>query len=149
MKQLRANLSLHIRHPTRDLSVVCRALGLQLKHMWKRGDERRTPKGSKIGGLRETSYCSIGFGAPSRKPLAKQIEAVLMLLKPHRAMLRRLSSTGGRISFFIGWFCDENTGETFGRQLLDAMADLRIVLDLNIYPPDVPQRRSIRGNRPE
>jgi hypothetical protein len=81
--------------------------------------------------------------------LAKQVEAVLVLLKPHRAMLRKLSSTGGTISFFIGWFCDENTGETFGRQLLDAMADLRIALDLNIYPPDAPRRRSIRGTRPE
>jgi hypothetical protein len=51
-------------------------------------------------------------------------------------MLRRLSSTGGRVSFFVGWFCEEYTGESFDREILEAMADLRIALDLNIYIPD-------------
>jgi hypothetical protein len=69
-------------------------------------------------------------------PLAKQIEANLVPLKRHRAMFRRLSSTGGTISFYVGWFCDENTGETVSSQLLEAMTDLRIALELNIYLPD-------------
>jgi hypothetical protein len=64
------------------------------------------------------------------------MEAALELLKPHRRMLRRLSSTGGRISFFVGWFCDEHTGETFNYQILEEIADLRIALDLNLYVPD-------------
>lgn len=51
-------------------------------------------------------------------------------------MLRRLCSTGGRISFYIGWFCDEHTGEALSHEILAQMADLRIALDLNIYVPD-------------
>jgi len=138
MKRQRAKLSLHIEHPNRDLSRVCNVLGLRARHIWKKGDERRTPKGNKIGGIRETSYCSIEFGPPSREPLAKQIEANLTPLKRHRAMLRRLYSTGGTISFYVGWFCDESTGETLNSRLLSAMSELRIALELNIYLRDDP-----------
>jgi len=84
------------------------------------------------------SRCSIDLGSTRRKLLSKQIEAALVLLKPHRRLLRNLSSTGGRVSFFVGWFCDEHAGDSFDRQILDGMADLRIALDLNIYIPDRP-----------
>ena len=88
-----------------------------------------------MGGAREHSYCSIDFGAASRVELSEKIEAALRLLKRHRTLLRRLHSTGGRASFYIGWFCDEDTGEALGYKALDGMADLRIGLDLNIYVP--------------
>jgi hypothetical protein len=100
------------------------------------GDERRTPKGTSIGGAREVSYCSIELGAASKRGLSKKIEAAVQLLKPHRTLLRRLSATGGRISLYVGWFCDEHTGEALGYEILARMADLRIALDLNIYVPD-------------
>ncbi|UFZ06971.1 hypothetical protein LQG66_11990 [Bradyrhizobium ontarionense] len=64
--------------------------------------------------------------------------AALAWLAPHRALLRRLVATGGRVSFYVGWFCDEHTGEAFDWNLLAALADLRIVLELNIYVPDPP-----------
>jgi len=136
MKRQSTKLSLHIEHPNRDLSGICAVLGLKPTHIWKKGDERKTPKGTKIGGTRTNSYCSIELGRLSRNPLPKQIEAILASLKPHRAILRKLSSTGGLVSFYVGWFCDENTGERFGWQILDAMTDLRIALDLNIYVPE-------------
>jgi hypothetical protein len=93
------------------------------------------PKASN-GGTREGSYCLIDLGAASKVGLSKKIESAARLLKPHRTILRRLSSTGGRISFYIGWFCDEHTGEAFSYETLARMADLHIALDLNIYVPD-------------
>ena len=129
----RTQLSLHLMHPARDLSIVCRSLGLRPKVIWKKGDARRTPKGTSIGGARESSYCSIDLGAASKVDLSKKIQAAAQLLKPHRTILRRLSSTGGRISFYIGWFCEEDTGEEFSHETLALLADLPIALDLNIY----------------
>ncbi len=150
MKRQRVKLSLHIKHPTRDLSSVCSALRFEPTNIWKKGDERRTPKGNKIGGLRENSYCSIDLGQSSREPLPKQIEAALTLLQPHRAMLQRLSSTGGTISFYVGWFCDEDAGETLNAQILERMARLRVALELNIYLPDQPESDAQKRNgRPE
>lgn len=46
MKQQRTKLSLHMSHPTRDLAVVCDALGFKPAVLWKADEERRTPKGN-------------------------------------------------------------------------------------------------------
>jgi Domain of unknown function (DUF4279) len=132
----RTVLSLHLRHPTRDLSAICAALQLVPRHIWTKGDEHQTPKGTKTGGIRDSSYCSIDLGVTSQEPLSDKIEAALALLKPHRGILRELSSTGGQVSFYIGWFCDEHTGEGLSWQILEEMSDLRIELELNIYVPD-------------
>ena len=136
MKLQRAKLSLHFTHPARDLAAVCDALQLAPKVIWKAGDQRSTPKGNRLKGVHSSSYCSIDLGASRRKPLAKQIESALALLQPHRRTLRRLSSTGGRISLFIGWFCDAHTGDALEHHLLGQAADLRIAIDLNVYVSD-------------
>src|SRR5689334_9178306 len=104
MKHQRTKLSMHIKHPTRDLAIVCDTLGLKPAVLWKAGDPRQTLKGNMIGGRRAESYCSIDIRASRRKSLVDQMRAALILLKPHRRILRKLSSTGGRISFFVGLF---------------------------------------------
>ena len=147
MDRQRTRLSLHIEHPTRDLASVCETLGLQPNHIWKKGDERRTPIGTKIGGTRASSYLSIELDASSREPMQKRIEAALALLKPHRTLLRRLSSTGGMIRFYVGWFCVEDTGERLSWQILAAMADLRIGLDLNVYVENAPTDNALATAR--
>jgi hypothetical protein len=136
MRDQRTNLSLRMRHPTRDLSVICGALGFRPTIIWKVGGERRTPKGTKIGGIRTHSYCSVNFGATTRKSLVKRIEAALVRLRPHRPALKRFSSTGGTTSFFIGWFLDADTGEVLPPQMLQELGDLRISLELCVYMPD-------------
>ena len=138
MRRQATKLSLQIRHPDRDLSVVCETLGRRPNVIWKKGEERRTPKGRRLRGTQERSYCTIDLGPASRTALSKKIATALAWLTPHRALLRRLVATGGRVSFYVGWFCDEHTGEAFEADLLAAMADLRIALDLNLYIPDDP-----------
>lgn len=64
-------------------------------------------------------------------------------------MLRRLSSTGGTISLYVGWFCDENTGEMLNAQILQRMAVMQIALELNIYLPDQPQLEAAKRGGPQ
>ena len=137
MVSQRTQLSLRVTHPTRDLAIVCQTLGLRPKVIWRRGDERKTPNGRSIGGLRDHSYCVIDLGVASKVGLPTKIESTVKTLKPHRSLLRKLDSEGGRISFSVGWFCDKDTGEAFDHEILAQMADLRIALDLYIYIPDV------------
>jgi hypothetical protein len=120
------------------LSPVCAVLGLVPAPIWKKGDERKTPKGRKLGGTRDSSYCSIALGETSRQPLRENCGCLVALQATSRA-LRELSSTGGEVSFFVGWFLDENTRDYFDWQILGEMADLRIGLDLDVYVPQEPQ----------
>ena len=131
----RTNLRLHLHHPTRDLLPVCTALGLVPQHAWKKGDERQPPNGRNLGGVRDRSYCSADLGETSREPLSKKIEAALTRLEPYREVLEEVWSTGGRLSFFIGWFLDEDTSDTLDWPILQKMSQLRIELELNIYVP--------------
>ncbi|MEH2486928.1 DUF4279 domain-containing protein [Bradyrhizobium sp. AZCC 2230] len=136
MKHQRTRLSLHFKHPEIDLAEVCNKLGLTPSVIWKAGDERRTPKGRRLEGIRPDSYCSIDLGPSRRVAPAERIESALTLLQPHRRTLRKLVSTGGRINLFIGWFCDEHTGDALEHHVLGQAADLRIAADFNVYVPD-------------
>ncbi len=45
-------------------------------------------------------------------------------------------STGGALSFFVGWFSDGDAGERLAWPLLRELAELRISLELDVYGPD-------------
>jgi hypothetical protein len=142
MKRQRLELSLRIEHPSCDLAPVCDAIGLRPTRIWKKGDVRRTPKGTEPGGTYDKSTCTIVFASASRKSLSEQLKAALQRLKPHRSTLRKISSSGGIISLYVAWFCDEHTGERLAWQILKDAADLQVSLDLNIYIPDQPDAES-------
>ena len=127
---------MHLRHPTRDLSRVCEILELTPRYIWKKGDERQTPKGNKIVGIRDSSYCTIEVGPESRKALGERLREVLKLLQPHEGIFRELAAAGGAVSLYVGWLCDDSTGEMLDAQLLEEIAKLRMGLELNIYMPD-------------
>jgi len=135
MAPQRTNLALRLCHPTRDLLPVCTAIGLVPRRAWKKGDERQSPTGRNLGGVRDSSYCVADLGETSRGPLSKKIEAALTRLEPYQEILEEMSSTGGRVSFFVGWFLDEDTGDTLDWPILQKMSQLRIALEMNVYVP--------------
>jgi len=123
-------------HPTSDLSQLCEALGVQPDILWKKGDEKRTPKGNIIGGIRENSRCQISFSPFPRNTLSEQLMSILDNFKPHQSLLYNLSNSGGTHNFFIGVFYSENTVETFSLKLFELLLELRIELVLDLYPRD-------------
>lgn len=44
-----------------------------------------------------------------------------------------LSSSGGKIEYFIGWYSEGNSGEEFDFELLRSLADLYIGLSFDFY----------------
>jgi len=67
--------------------------------------------------------------------LPAELNAVLDSLIQHRDFFRRVRTDGGRTEFFIGWDFDGNSGDVFGCDLLGRLADLKIDLSLDLYPP--------------
>jgi len=123
-------------HPTSDLSELCEALGVKPEILWKKGDEKRTPKGNIIGGIRENSRCLISFSPFPRNTLSEQLMSILDNFKSHRTLLYNLSNSGGTHNFFVGIFYSENTVETFSLKLFELLLELRIELVLDLYPRD-------------
>src|SRR5437868_441623 len=53
------DLSLRLRHPDADLNPIARKLGLAPSTCWTKGDARVAPDGAPLGGVRDSSYCSV------------------------------------------------------------------------------------------
>jgi hypothetical protein len=70
------------------------------------------------------------------KGLATAMAELLDRLEPKRSFLARVRSEGGTAEFFVGWYFDGNSGDVFDCGLLARMADLKINLSLDVYPPD-------------
>jgi hypothetical protein len=49
-------ISLRAKHPTSDLSFLTSLLCREPSACWLAGEERKTPKGTLLGGVRESSY---------------------------------------------------------------------------------------------
>lgn len=54
-------------------------------------------------------------------------------LAKSKGFLDSLSSTGGHLEYFIGWFSAENSGFVLEDALLRLLADLRIILAFDVY----------------
>ena len=133
MDKTRSKLSFRIHHPNLDLSVACRQMGLTPTHIWKAGDQRRTPKGNLLPGYQDSSYCSVRFDDGTKGRLSSKIDSAIARLQPHRPVLNNLTSLGAKIEFFIGWFFAGDSGDTLESGTSRALADLGISLDINVY----------------
>jgi hypothetical protein len=87
-----------------------------------------------LPGTRETSYCAIDFDSAAHQGLSDTIDFIANSLMPHRPMLNELSAAGGAISLYVSLFPSENSGETIATSIVAKLADLKISIDLDVYP---------------
>ncbi|WMD20196.1 hypothetical protein RAS12_26905 [Achromobacter seleniivolatilans] len=55
------NVIVFVSHPSRRAEEIISALGWTPGNSWSAGDERITPTGLKLGGIREDTKCSFSF----------------------------------------------------------------------------------------
>ncbi|MDD3446509.1 MAG: DUF4279 domain-containing protein [Zavarzinia sp.] len=134
-------ISLRLWHPSIAPEEITRAIGIEPRHSWNVGEARRTPKGTMLAGSnRETYWCAdVGAG---RWPLeiSAAIHDVLERLVRHRPFFHRIRAEDGRAELFIGWFFENQTGDTLTYPCLALAGDLQIDLSFDIYPPSHPQQ---------
>jgi hypothetical protein len=138
MNPYRYKISLRLHHPSLDPGEITRALGLIPLRSLKAGEPRTTPKGNPLEGInRETFWTArmIEDQWPG-KELPVAVNACLDQLVPQRDFFHRIRSEGGAIKLRIGWFFEGMSGGEFDCDLLARMADLKIDLSLDMYPPD-------------
>lgn len=125
-------VSLRITHPEGDPVAICTTLGLTPHVYWTAGDDRKTPQGRLLGGVRSESYCTIRMGSGTDGGVVTCLRSALEMLRPHRDFLLQLKQEGGALMAYIFWHCDGDTGAVFDAQLLCEMADLGVDLGINV-----------------
>jgi hypothetical protein len=126
-------VSLRVRHPTLDLSVLAEKLRLEPAHCWAAGEPRRSQAGSPLGGNHRDSYWSAPLPAqmigPSSMPLELFFSQQLLQLGRHRDFLNKLQSDGGEVSLLVELAPTANASLTFSSATARKLADLNIEVE--------------------
>jgi Domain of unknown function (DUF4279) len=130
-------ISLRITHPSLDPSEITGALHLDPDRTWKVGDPRATTKGAPLKGVYSETFWTKTFveGEYLDKELEAAVGEIVDQLVPHRPFFQRIRSEDGKAEFFVGWFFNRQSGGTFDCDLMTRMADLKIDLSFDVYPP--------------
>lgn len=131
-------VSLRAYHPKDDLAFIASLLGLQPFTSWISGDERKTPKGTSIGGFRSNSYLAVRLTEEETSSdvwqLEDFLEQCLLKVSIHADALSVFHNSGGTLAFFVSLYGARNYGFTFCPSLLSRLASANVELQLDIYP---------------
>jgi hypothetical protein len=140
MNRYRYKISLRVRHPSMDPAEITHAVDLIPWRCWPAQEPRTTPLGKPLGGIWPHTYWTarVMEGEWPGKDLQVAIGEVVDWLELSRSFFEKVHSEGGTAEFFVGWFFEGQSGGVFDCGLLARMADLKINLSLDLYPPDTP-----------
>ncbi len=131
-------VSLRANHPSRDLSFLSELFSLKCRHGWTAGDERVTPKGTPLGGLRKESYWSAHVTEDETSSEQWQLEDILERsvaeVLGQSTELSGFFATGGRLNYFVGLYGSRNYGLNFSPELMGKLVSAKIELQLDVYP---------------
>ncbi len=127
------SVSLRVRHPTMDPSIITEELRLEPVHSWKAGEPRRSQGGSSLGGIHRDSYWSAGLPAqitgPNSLPLEVFFSQQVLQLNRHREFLCKLQKDGGAISLLVELAPVGNASLTLSSATSRKLADLNIEVE--------------------
>jgi Domain of unknown function (DUF4279) len=135
MNSARYKISLRITHPSIKSDEITREIGLQPDIFYSVGDQKKTPVGTQLHAVRKESFwcCNLPESGDS---LEEAIQSFTDSLEVRKIFFQRLTSTGGRIEYFIGWFCAGNSGFVMDCDISKKLSDLQINLAFDIYVDD-------------
>jgi hypothetical protein len=132
-------------HPNLDFTEVRARLstvtGLNASRLMNVGDHRTTPNGTKLEAKHHDSRWGFDFETSDEWHDSKDqsapdaINEMLQQLEPHKQMFNNLASSGCDIQLIVSVIADKNTADGFGQDLLRSMAEFRMNLWFDFYPP--------------
>lgn len=133
MKQFAFNVSLRIFAGQVHPVEICSKLGMipSVKHI--DGEQRKTPKGTKLDGNYERHYCCFDMVTNDGEHLPDALGRLADGLQQHKLLFERIRSTGGTVMFYVNWHSPGNTGESLDADLLSKIGQLGIDLGLDVY----------------
>ena len=131
-------ISLRAKHPKDDLSFMSELFEKQPKVSWVAGDERKTPKGTPIGGSRTNSYWVARLTEEETDSetwqLEDYLEKIYKEISPKLDSLVSFLESGGRLELYVSLFGARNFGLVLSPDLLSRLGTAKVELQLDIYP---------------
>jgi hypothetical protein len=126
-------VSLRVRHPTLNLSVLTDKLRLEPAHSWTAGEPRRSQTGAPLGGNHRDSYWSAPLPAQmtghNSMPLELFLSQQVVQLSRHRDFLCKLLSDGGEMSLLIELAPVANASVTLSSATARKLAELSMEVE--------------------
>ena len=133
-------------HPDMDFSAIrdlfSSIAGINTAHVSTAGQERHSHKGERLEGKYFDSRWGFDFETKKEwnhseeKSSAVAIDEMLTKILPHKQKLFELHESGCNMQVIIAIGVNENTSEGFPPELLCKLADIKLNLWVDIYPPD-------------
>jgi len=131
-------ISLRAKHPKDDLAFMSELLEKQPSVSWVAGEERKTTKGTPIGGTRPNSYWVTRLTEEETDSetwqLEDYLEKIYKELTPKFESFASFCESGGRLELYISLYGARNFGLVFSPNLLSRFGAASIELQLDIYP---------------
>jgi hypothetical protein len=130
----RFDVELFIVHPTLDPLEIGAGLGLDAKFSHRVGDQRKTPKGTRLPGTYPDTRWrhSRRYETPDQWFVGK-IAEFIDCIEPHRDFLKNLRATGGRAAVLVQFLVDGYFGDEIPRDILARLVDLELDLGIECF----------------
>jgi hypothetical protein len=126
-------VSLRVRHPQLNLSVLTDKLRLEPMHTWTAGEPRRSQSGAPLGGNHRDSYWSAPLPAQTiganSMPLELFLSQQVLQMSRHREFFCKLQSDGAEISLLIELVPVANSSLTVSSATARKLADMNMEVE--------------------
>lgn len=131
-------ISLRVWHPSLPKEEISRIVGRDAKVSWTAGAPRFSPKGTLLGGLRESSYWTTELTSGTELSDPVEVEQAIGKLIDDLALrsvfFNRVRNDGGKSELFVGLFSDENIVVDLEPSLMGELAHMALNICLDYYP---------------
>ena len=138
MNSFKYKVSFRAVHPSDNLEFISDLIQESPKICWEAGDKRYTPKGNLLSGIRESSYFSASLTpteiSSDETTLEDFINTHIPKWETHIQVLNKFTLNSGKLTLFIGIFCNSNMGIELEPKLIQKLGKLNIGLQFDIYP---------------
>ena len=127
-------ISLSIRHPSMAPDAITAQLHMIPQYKWKRGERRKTPRGTVLPGVRnETRWRHVRPFVQGRL-FFDGVKAMLTTLEPNADFLSKVASEGGQVTILVNLPGYVNIGDVLDAATLKRLADLQVALSVEVFP---------------
>ena len=133
-RRKRYEINLLINHPVMSPDTITGRLKPTPQYSWRRGEPRRTPIGTELGGVRSETMWRHVIREEGRRSFFAGLRNSVDRLRAHRRFLSQIASGGGRVELIVNLPGNVNMGDVLNPQTLRLIADLGADLGVEVFP---------------